>query len=292
MEPKTNPYRSSIIFQSWNAIYPVMIYFVVANVAMSLFAMLVTFLGADYQKQYMALQTAVAAISMPIIFRYYQKDKKEPTAFWERMGRKFARKTPVKVGLNGLMMFFAGAAAGMALNHAIALTSLKEISKGYQEAAGHFFAGGIFFELLGACLLTPCLEELLYRGVAYGRLCSLMAIKDGAKTEAGQKREKRSRLTAMAASALLFGAMHGNLVQFLYAGILGFLLAWFVEEAGHLYGAALAHIGANLTAVLCTETNLFGWMGQTEAMSLGATIALAFLTLLLLAAIYLQNRGN
>ena len=291
MSQKSNPYSNSIIFKSWNVIYPVLIYYVVANLAMSLLAMLVSFLGADYQKQYMALQTAVAAISIPVIFRYYQRDRKEPTAFWERMGAEFAKKTPAQKYLNGVLMFCAGAAAGMALNNAIALTALEEISKGYQEAAGHFFAGGIFFELLGACLLTPFLEELLYRGVAYGRLCGLMAL-PGGNTAEGKKREKRSRMLAMASSALLFGAMHGNLVQFLYAGILGFLLAWFVEECGHFYGAVLAHMGANLAAVLRMETSLFGWMEQTRPIFLGATAALALLTALLLAAIQFQNRGG
>ena len=290
MSQKSNPYSNSIIFKTWNVIYPILICFVVTNLGMSLLAMLVSFLGADYQKQYMALQAAVAAITIPVVFRYYQRDKKEPTVFWEHMGMEFARKSPAQKWCNGFMMFLSGAMAGMALNNIIALTVLEEISKGYQEAAGHFFAGGIFFELLGACLLTPVLEELLYRGVVYGRLCDLMVLNHEGKTQEGKKREKRSRMTAMAASALLFGAMHGNLVQFLYAAILGFLLAWFVEESGHFYGAALAHIGANLTAVLRMETSLFGWMEQTVPIFLGATAALAVLALLLLAAIYLQNR--
>lgn len=292
MSQKNNPYSNSIIFKTWNVIYPILIYFVVANLGMSLLAMLVSFLGADYQKQYMALQTAVAAITIPVVFRFYQKDKKEPTVFWEHMGMEFAQKSPAQKFFNGLLMFLSGAMAGMALNNIIALTALEEISEGYQEAAGHFFAGGIFFELLGACLLTPLLEELLYRGVVYGRLCDLMALDNEEKTEEGKKREQRSRITAMAASAFLFGAMHGNLVQFLYAGILGLLLAWFVEKSGHFYGAALAHIGANLTAVLRMETSLFGWMEQTMSQFLGATAALALLSFLLLVAIYLQNRGK
>ncbi len=96
MNPKSNPYNHSIIFQSWNVIYPVLIYFVVINLAMSLFAMLASFLGADYQKLYMALQAAATAAALPFLFRFYQRDQKGPATFWARMGREFARKTPAQ----------------------------------------------------------------------------------------------------------------------------------------------------------------------------------------------------
>ncbi len=292
MNQNNNPYSNNAMFKSWNVIYPVFIYFVVTNLAMSLFAMLASFLGADYQKQYMALQTAAVAVTIPFIARYYQKDRKEPTVFWEHMGMEFARKTNRQKIINGLLMFLAGAIVGMALNNVLALTTLEEISEGYQEAAGLFFAGGIFFELLGACLLTPFLEELLYRGVVYGRLCDLMILNNEKKTEEGTKREQRSRITAMVFSALLFGVLHMNLVQFVYAGLLGVLLAWFMEKSGHFYGALLAHVGANLTSVLRVETRLFGWMEQNKGVFAGATAGLVLAGTVLIGAIWLLNRKD
>ena len=38
MNPKSNPYSSNAMFKSWNVIYPIFIYFVATNLAMSLFA--------------------------------------------------------------------------------------------------------------------------------------------------------------------------------------------------------------------------------------------------------------
>ncbi len=290
MNQKNNPYSNNAMFKSWNVIYPIFIYFVVANLAMSLFAMLASVLGADYQKQYMALQTAAVAVTIPFIARYYQRDRKEPTVFWEHMGMEFAGKTRAQKIINGVLMFLAGAVIGMALNNVLALTTLEEISEGYQEATENFFAGGIFFELLGACFLTPFLEELLYRGVVYGRLCDLMILNNEKKTEEGTKREKRSRFTAMLFSALLFGVLHMNLVQFVYAGVLGILLAWFMEQSGHFYGALLAHMGANLTSVLRVETRLFDWMEQSRGVFAGATAGLGLAGIVLIGAIWLQNR--
>lgn len=290
MNQKNNPYKSHGVFQSWNVIYPVLIYFAVINLAMSLLAMAASFLDMDYQKGYMALQTAAVAVTIPFIARFYQNDKKEPTVFWEHMGMELEKKTNTQKICNGFLMFLAGAVVGMALNNLLALTTLKEISVGYQEATENFFAGGILFELLGACLLTPFLEELLYRGVVYGRLCDLTIVNNEEKTREGRKRENCNRLIAMVLSALLFGVLHMNLVQFVYAAILGIMLAWFLEKSGHFYGTLLAHMGANLMSVLRMETGMFGWMEKNKSVFAGATIALVLLGIVLFAVIELQNR--
>lgn len=282
--------QNSPIFKAFNIIYPVFVYFVATNLSMSLFTMLAVFLGADPQEQYMALQTASVAVTIPFIARFYQKDKNEPTVFWEHMDLEIAGKSTTMRAVNGILMFFAGAAVGVALNNLLILSGLEEISSGYQQVNQQLFSGGIYFELLGACLLTPFLEELLYRGVVYGRLCDLMILDNGEKTSQGKKRERYSRMLAMALSALLFGVIHMNLVQFIYAGLLGVLLAWFMEKTGHFYGAFLAHMGANLMAVLRVESSVFTWMKPGTAAFYAATAAAAAVGAVLLAAIYFCNR--
>lgn len=290
MNPKSNQYNA--IFKSWNIIYPVFIYFVVTNLAMSLFAMFAAFLGADYQEQYMAFQTASVAVTIPFIARYFDKDRREPTVFQQHMQIELGKKTAVQRTVNGILMLITGAVAGTALNNVLAFTALEKISEGYQEVTGYFFAGGILFELLGACLLTPFLEELLYRGVVYGRLCDLMILDNEEKTEEGKRKEKKSRVIAMILSALLFGVLHMNLVQFIYAGVLGILLAWFMEKSGHLYGAVLAHIGANLISVLRIETSWFSWMEKEQTVFVGTTVVLAVLSVILVVVIWAFNNKN
>ena len=290
MDPKNIQY--SPIFKSWNMIYPIFIYFVATNLAMTVFTMFAVFLGADPQEQYMMLQTAAVAVTIPFIARYYQKDRKQPTVFWEHMELEFEKKTTAKKVGNGIFMFLVGAAAGMMLNNLLMLTGLEEISQGYQEVNLKFFAGGILFELLGACLLTPFLEELLYRSVVYGRPCDMMILDNEEKTQQGQKRERNSRILAMVISALLFGVLHMNLVQFIYAGVLGVLLAWLMEKSGHFYGAFLAHMGANLMAVLRVETKIFSWMETPKPAFYGATVGLAVLAVVLIVVIQIWNRRS
>lgn len=287
MNPRNRQY--SAILKSWNIIYPVFIYFVVTNLAMTVFAMFATFLGADYEEQYMALQTATVAVTIPFIASYYNKDRKEPTVFQGHMQKIFRTKTSSQKILNGVLMFLLGAMLGMVLNNVLALTSLEKISEGYQEVNGYFFAGGILFELLGACLLTPFLEEMLYRSVVYGRLCDMMILDNEEKTEKGKNRERNSRIIAMVFSSILFGVLHMNLVQFIYAGILGMMLAWLMEKSGHLYGAFLAHMGANLMSVLHVETKIFTWMDQGGTIFYTATAIMAAVSVILIVVIQLTN---
>lgn len=280
---------NSPIFKSWNVIYPIFIYFVATNLSMSLFTMLAVFLGADPEEQYMALQTASVAVTIPFIAHYYQKDKNEPTVFWEHMDLEIEKKSIAKRILNGILMFLAGAAAGATLNNLLILSSLEEVSESFQQVNQYFFAGGILFELLGACVLTPFLEELLYRGVVYGRLCDMMILDNEEKTDRGKKRERVSRILAVVISALLFGVIHMNLVQFIYAGILGILLAWFMEKTGHFYGAFLAHMGANLMAVLRVEVSAFSWMKPGNSSFYMVTAILAIVSILLVVVIQLLS---
>lgn len=283
---------NSPIFRALHIIYPIFVYFVATNLSMSLFTMLAAFLGADPREYYMALQTAAVAVTIPFIARHYQKDKNEPTVFWEHMDLEIAKKSSIKRIVNGILMFLGGAAAGLALNNLLILSQLEEISQGYQQVNERLFSGGILFELLGACLLTPFLEELLYRGVVYGRLCDMMILDNEEKTASGKKRERISRILAMIISALLFGVIHMNLVQFIYAAVLGIFLAWLMERTGHFYGALLAHMGANFLAVLRVETTVFSWMKLGTTAFYAATAVAAVLAIVLMAGIWALNRGQ
>lgn len=78
--------------------------------------------------------------------------------------------------------------------------------------------------LLGACVLGPLCEELLFRGLLAGRL-----------TRYGQK-------PAAFVSALLFGLYHANLSQFFYAFLLGLLLAYAYFYTGKLKTSVVLHM--------------------------------------------------
>ena len=93
-------------------------------------------------------------------------------------------------------LFAAGIMAcfGISLNNLISMTKLTEISMGYQQANTDFYGSTIGMEILCLAVFTPILEELVFRGILFGRLKDML-----------------SKPFAVGISALIFAAVHANI---------------------------------------------------------------------------------
>lgn len=234
--------KTTGVYKVWQMIYPVGIYYVVSGLVYFGLELIFGAAGEDY----MLRQLVCAAVTIPFICSFYREDH-----------RKLKEEACEKGGLwiRLCLSVVAGGAAGIALNNLIVMARLTQVSAGFQEANEAFFAGKIVYELLGSCLVIPMAEELLYRGVVYRRMRAVFGVR-----------------AAIVLSAVLFGLMHANLVQFLYAGLLGLLLAYLTERTGSLWAAVAAHIAANLLAVIRQET---GWLDFCYEVSPGAVTGTA-----------------
>ena len=85
-----------------------------------------------------------------------------------------------------------------------------------------------FEEMNEFCPETPalpaCIEELVYRGIAYGGY-----------------RAEGTKFMAVLLSSAMFGLVHGNLNQAMYAFVLGILLALLFEATGSIFSTMLFH---------------------------------------------------
>ena len=148
--------------------------------------------------------------------------------------------------------------------HALFATKLTEISMGYQQANTDFYGSTMGMEILCLAVFTPILEELVFRGILFGRLKDML-----------------SKPFAVGISALIFAAVHVNIVQFIYALILGVVLALLMDRAGNVYASMIGHMTANFIAVVRTETHWLDFSVRGDAvawifslMILGAGIVL------------------
>ena len=121
-------------------------------------------------------------------------------------------------------------------------------------------------EILSSAICTPILEEMVFRGILFGRIRGMMA-----------------KIPAVLVSALIFAALHFNIVQFIYAFLLGIVLALLMEKAGHVYAAVAGHMAANLLAVLRTELGLFPNMTDK---SIGAWVISVFVLVVGIVVLY------
>ncbi len=234
-------------FRLWQILYPVLIYYVVESVAFLFLGLLI----GTAQETYMMRQMICGLITIPFLYlMFYRKDRAmEKIVMTEDTFSSVAKEQRMEYLINciqdGALSIAGAAALGIALNNIIAQTPLMSLSEGYQETNTAFFVGGMLFELLGSGFVIPIVEELLFRGIVYKRLRIWMG---------WQK--------ALIFSALFFGLIHMNLVQFVYAGLLGAFLALLLEKTGRLYMAVLAHMMANVIAIVRAETDWLSFSYQ------------------------------
>ncbi len=173
--------------------------------------------------------TILNAVLIPILsIGVYNDEKRRKAA----TGIVYSQPEVKQYALVGIL----GMCAAISVNMIISLTGLAYFSPTYQEVSEIIYSGSIWIELLAAVIAAPIVEELLFRGLIYKRLLVWVSPKVG-----------------MIISSAIFGLFHGNLVQFVYAFIIGFLLAYMYEKCKTIWVPIIFHVCANLIAVLITE---------------------------------------
>ncbi len=86
-------------------------------------------------------------------------------------------------------------------------------------------------EFIYIAVITPLLEETLFRGIIFTRLKKIMPT-----------------APAVIISAVIFGAAHGNAEQFVYASLLGLLLAAAFNKFDSLWASFIIHVAFNASS--------------------------------------------
>lgn len=126
------------------------------------------------------------------------------------------------------------------LNILLLLINLPHYSERYQEGTVILYAPPFWQQIITSGLLIPIVEEVLFRGIGFRLLRRWIAFP-----------------WAMLISAVVFGIYHGNLVQFVYAGICGLLLAYLCEKYDSIIAPILSHMTMNISAIVLTQLGTF-----------------------------------
>lgn len=135
----------------------------------------------------------------------------------------------------------------------------------YDNVSEMIYSGGIAVQIISTAVAAPIVEEFLFRGLIYNRL-----------------RERMKFVPAALVSSLVFGALHGNAVQFLYAFIIGLLLAFVYEKFKTILAPVIFHAGANLISVIITNIMPEEGIGLTTGGYMLLVVAELAVTLLIL----------
>lgn len=239
----------------WDVLYPVCIYFVVTAVT----AILLDYVLPESVDSRLLRQLLTSFAALPFLYSFYRQDVR----MQGELSMGAFGKPPKTRPLHLLVIFFTGGLLALALNNLLGFARIAEHSAAYRQVEQTFYTGRLALEIFALCAVIPLVEELLYRGIVYGRL-----------------RRWLGAAPAMLLSALIFGLIHMNLAQFIYASLFGLILAFFVDRTGSILGAFAAHMAANLTSVLRAETGAFAFMDQNLTVQLALTAAFMQLSLL------------
>lgn len=202
--------------------------------------------------QYSTLIEGAAAIcTIPFLAWMFHKD---------RMKEKMAGKAPVKKVSIGYYIpaILISVAASIALNNLIVIGNFASYSSGYTETMSAFYSANFVVQIVVLGIVIPICEEFVFRGLVFNRL-----------------KEDSSVIGAIIYSSLIFGLLHGNMVQIVYGTLLGVLLAWLYQQMGSIWAPILAHVFMNLVSVIATKFDFYGSLASDIRYIGGATILLA-----------------
>ncbi len=202
--------------------------------------------------QYTTLVEGFAAlITIPILaFMFYRDRVREKLA-----GYAETKRAPFWTYIGAILL---GAALCLGINNLMYIGNLASVSSSYEATMEALYTPSLGIQIICLGILIPVCEELVFRGLMFKRL-----------------REYGSFKIAMIYSAIVFSFMHFNIVQTIYAFFMAVVFAFLYERYNSVKAPILAHVSANITAVLVTNYNAMEWL-MADPMRVGiATVGCA-----------------
>lgn len=166
------------------------------------------------------IAAAITIIPLLVIYRTVPKLIPEPINDKKQLAMYF--------------MYVAGVVCvGIMFNVIITKSGLISYSDGFRRASSTLSDGTLLLKILCHAIAAPIIEELMMRGIVLGQLCLWYG-----------------PVVSVLLSSIFFGILHGNIVQFLYAVIVGIALGVMYIKTKRLSLCMLAHGLLNLIVIL------------------------------------------
>lgn len=230
-------------------LYPIALYWawelIVFNVLYILFASIWGISDEMKNPVSVYLNALTAVSTWPLLIWLYRQSCEPVTS--HVISRRYRNRLMVGVGMIG--SYAIGLAMG--LNLMVTFFRLASYSASYEEVASTQYSVPLGIGLIVYGILTPITEELIFRGVLYNRIRKYFPVP-----------------VAIFLGALVFGCYHGNLVQMVYAFLMGLAINMMYEYYKHLGAPIIFHCCANFVVYLFAKT--FGEIFTNGAMLYGA----------------------
>lgn len=272
--------KKNYVLEIWRILYPVLVYLglslilgivymfiVAAQYMMSIDVStmnpteLTEIVLNKYMEQALLISVITGVLSLCLTIPLFILDKKKQKR--EGILKKYEK---VK-GLDWILIIILGIISCISINYLITISGLINLFPGYTEIAELIYESGFVAQLLFTAIVAPFAEEFLFRGIVYKRLTAWC-----------------KPLVAGIISSAIFGAIHFNMIQFIYAFIIGMILAYVYEKYKTIWIPILFHAVANTCSILLTNFEIFT---QIEATVLGIVLIVVLSTLLMFVFLFI-----
>lgn len=255
----------------WGSLYPVLLYMAIQALTSIFYVMVVGVLQmisgnspadmADYFTDRFVESTITvvllaAVITIPLYgWLYYRDTQRKKRAGW--------REEWFPLTEWDLLWAVVGSAAlALFCNGLINFLPLYGFDDRYEEVNEALYSGSIWLRLAAVGFFGPAVEELTMRGLMYQRFRSMMR-----------------PTAAILLSAVVFGLFHGNLVQGVYAFLVGIFFAWLMERTQRILVPIVGHMSANLLVVLLQDNGVLEKFYASAKSFLGMMLICGILSL-------------
>ena len=229
----------------WKLVSPILLYLLLSISLTGVLGLAVPVL--EEPENSMWLLALVNGFQIPVFLWLYRKEswgtERHRKESFGKESQTAAGERPVWKRSFGLSDLLAAALGGLLLargfNGLIGLTPLPRLFPAYESVTEAMYGGSLLSQTLASVVTAPILEELLTRGLVYGRLRPYFT----------------DPRPAVLLGALIFALFHGNIVQGTYAFFLGLYFVSLYEAYQSLLLPMLAHAAANASSILLEQTD-------------------------------------
>ncbi len=138
-----------------------------------------------------------------------------------------------------------GVSGAMAVGRLVTLLPIDDIIGSYENTLHAIDRAPVSLQILTVIFVSPFMEEIFFRGLIYNRIKGYNDI-----------------IMATFLTAILFGVYHLNLVQGIYAFVMGIILCMVYERHKSILAPILLHIVANGTSYIIGHNPLSQWISN------------------------------
>ncbi|MBR4587706.1 MAG: CPBP family intramembrane metalloprotease, partial [Lachnospiraceae bacterium] len=189
---------------------------------------------------------------------------------YKKDARRIIVPEPVSSPIGYAVLAVLGVSATIFLNFFLDLTGMiKLLGSTYENSARLIYSAPFIEQIIVAAVLGPAMEELLFRGLIFKRMRTYAIVP-----------------LAVLVSAIFFGLYHLNLLQFIYAGLLGLIFAYTYEKFHSIIACIIVHgCGNGISVVLQNNDGMSYMLAGDKTRTIITTVVTGILTLICLMVV-------